>query len=882
MTGSNITQHRASIGSFYPKAVHPRHKFQLTYDLTLPAIILVLWGRKYIHLSILAFLTSCFSKHKNTTIQTYKSNHDADLAPKQNLSPQSMICCKTTLILSIIIFLTTTLILLSGNVELNPGPDPTLLTKHISIIHSNISSLRNKIDFLNLEAKAQDIDIITLSETWLTDDIKNDSLLLTGYRPPIRRDRPGGWGGVAIYVKDNLICRERPDLAIPDLDAVWIETKIDQETILVCSMYRPPSARVSYWNLIEESIKKAYNNPHRFFILGDLNSDVMKNPPPHRHLTNIINQYHLHQLVNEYTRIKDGSSSCIDLILTSSTDLVTRVSVLPPIRSDHMVPLLELKSNTRAQPFYKKTILNYSKLRTETFKDKLAEVDLLNIVQNFPVNDSALLFTENFMNIARSCMPIKVVKIRENSPKWLNNYLLILREQKNHIHQVAKRLDTDELWEDFRKFRNFYTDEIRKRKDSHIKELDDHISNRENFNTKRWWKLVNDFLKNKGVNNIEIPPLEEGNETIYDTKKKATCFNNYFKSQSQVLNEDDPLPIIPLQDSTLMSINLTVDDVITSIKELEPNKAVGPDMIHNSLLITACPIIAQPLTLLFNRSLAEGVFPQIWKTAHVTPIYKLKGERSSCSNYRPISLLSCVGKLFEKCVQKYVLEHLRSNEIITSSQSGFTQGDSTVYQLLNIYDDFCSALDRHNITQAIFFDISKAFDRVWHRGLLCKLHAAGIRGTLNCWFKDYLSNRQQAVVIQGCRSEYLPVTAGVPQGSVLGPLLFLVYINDINSDIESTSKLFADDTSIYVSLNDNNVRGDILNSDLEKIKAWAFKWKVSFNCQKTELLNICKPNANISNQLVFDGSLLIASESHKHLGLYIKKIANEIHTLIVF
>ena len=133
-----------------------------------------------------------------------------------------------------------------------------------------------------------------------------------------------------------------------------------------------------------------------------------------------------------------------------------------------------------------------------------------------------------------------------------------------------------------------------------------------------------------------------------------------------------------------MSINLTVDDVITSIKELEPNKAVGPDMIHNSLLITACPIIAQPLTLLFNRSLAEGVFPQIWKTAHVTPIYKLKGERSSCSNYRPISLLSCVGKLFEKCVQKYVLEHLRSNEMITSSQSGFTQGDSTVYQLLHI------------------------------------------------------------------------------------------------------------------------------------------------------------------------------------------------------
>ena len=636
-------------------------------------------------------------------------------------------------------------------------------------------------------------------------------------------------------------------------------------------MYRPPSALASYWKLIEESIKKAYNNPHRFFILGDINSDVMKNPPPHRQLTNIINQYHLHQLVNEYTRIKDGRYSCIDLILTSSTDLVTRVSVLPSIRSDHKVPLLELKSNTKAQPFYKKTIFNYSKLNTETFKDKLAEVDLLNLVQNFPINDSALLFTENFMNIARSCMPIKVVKIRENSPEWLNNYLLILREQKNHIHQVAKRLDTEELWEDFRKFRNFYTDEIRKRKESHLKELDDHISNGQNFNTKRWWKLVNNFLKNKGVNNIEIPPIEDGNETIYDTKKKAICFNNFFKSQSQVLNDDDPLPTIPFKDSTLLSINLTVDDVSTSIKELNPNKAVGPDMIHNSLLIKACSIIAQPLTILFNRSLAEGVFPQIWKEAHITPIYKLKGDKSSCSNYRPISLLSCVGKLFEKCVQKYVLEYLRTNEIITNSQSGFTQGDSTVYQLLNIYDDFCSSLDRGTITQAIFFDISKAFDRVWHRGLLHKLNSFGIRGNLNRWFKDYLSNRQQAVVIQGCRSDYLPVTAGVPQGSVLGPLLFLVYINDINLDIESISKLFADDTSIYLSLNENNIRGEILNSDLEKIKAWASKWKVNFNCQKTELLNICKPNADISNQLIFDGSLLAASESHKHLGLFIQK-----------
>ena len=175
----------------------------------------------------------------------------------------------------------------------------------------------------------------------------------------------------------------------------------------------------------------------------------------------------------------------------------------------------------------------------------------------------------------------------------------------------------------------------------------------------------------------------------------------------------------------------------------------------------------------------------------------------------------------EKCIQKHVFSFLTENNIITLSQSGFIPGDSTTYQLLSIYDDFCKSLDQRYTTQALFFDISKAFDRVWHRGLIHKLNMIGIRGNLLNWFEDYLKDRQQAVAIKGKISSYKTVFSGVPQGSVLGPLLFLVYINDIVKDIESQVKLFADDTSMYLRLNDGVRRAEILNSDIKKILSWS-------------------------------------------------------------
>ena len=207
------------------------------------------------------------------------------------------------------------------------------------------------------------------------------------------------------------------------------------------------------------------------------------------------------------------------------------------------------------------------------------------------------------------------------------------------------------------------------------------------------------------------------------------------------------------------------------------------------------------------------------------------GDLSQVSNYRPIALLNSENKVLERLVFKYIFNHLRDNNLLSSLQSGFLPGDSTVNQLTFLYNTFCQALDSGKEVRAVFCDISKAFDRVWHAGLLAKLHAAGVTGNVHAWFADYLSNRKQRVVLPGAVSDWASIHAGVPQGSIIGPLLFLLYINNIVHDIGSNIRLFADDTSFFIIV-DDPVTGCI-NTDLVRISRWASTWLVTFNPSKT-------------------------------------------------
>ena len=861
--------YRARIGGFHATASKlSNHKLSFLNIKNIYAFTaLAMYGACGVSTAILLFFVThqlnATSIHPTFLNPAYRS-FDTKIKTKNEALPREYVSIEC-LCLIIMFFL-----MCSMDVHLNPGPVITNISENISIIHNNIKSVKTKIDDLIVEATHH--DIVTLSETLLTKEIKNDEINIPNFFPPFRRDRPNGWGGVAIYVRNTLFCKERPDLAVEDLEAIWIETKLKQETLLIGSFYRPPSARVHYWTLVEESIKKAMSTPHKFIILGDFNSDYINKPNENLYLRNIIQSNNLLQFIREYTRITNETKSCIDMIITPCRNLIDSVEVLPEINSDHKVVCAKLKTKIRRISTYKRQLINYSKLDENKLKTQLHNIDFEKMINEQDLDTSAELFSEKLFETVKLCVPIRIVTMRDNSAPWINEYILYLRADKNRIHILAKRVDTNEQWAIFRNIRNFYTNEIRKRKQEYIADLDEQIGNGENFGSKNWWKLVNRFLKNKDMYSDTIPPItdpENVNNTIYENLDKADCFNRYFKSQATVPDADDNPPPLPVRNNTMPQIILSVQEVENVINNLDSNKAVGPDLIHNKILKAASPVISKALTSLFNKSLSEGHFPSCWKTAHITPIHK-KDSKSICSNYRPISLLSCVGKALEKCIQIRLLEFLKENNIINPCQSGFVPKDSTIYQLLNIYDDFCSSLDDKVPTEAIFFDISKAFDRVWHRGLVHKLYSVGIRGQLLTWFSNYLHNRTQAVVIKGQKSNYLNITAGVPQGSVLGPILFLIYINDLTNNIDSIIKLFADDTSMYLSLNDNPARTLTLNSDLDKIKTWASTWKVTFNANKTDKLNICNRNTTLPDSLYFDNVLLSTSTHHKHLGIILQ------------
>ena len=245
--------------------------------------------------------------------------------------------------------------------------------------------------------------------------------------------------------------------------------------------------------------------------------------------------------------------------------------------------------------------------------------------------------------------------------------------------------------------------------------------------------------------------------------------------------------------------------------------------------------IVLPLRLIFSNSLSTGVYPDIWKQANVTPVHK-KGSKQLVFNYRPISLLPICGKLFERIVFKYTYNHLISNNLITMNQSGFRPGDSTINQLIELVNVIHKSFDQRESLEvgAVFLDISKAFDKVWHEGLLFKLEQNCVSGPVLLLLQNYLANRKQRVVLNGSSSTFYPIESGVPQGSVLGPLLFLVYINDLEDNIKSKIKLFADDTMLFSIVHNPALSAAELNYDLHVISQWAQQWKMSFNPEPTK------------------------------------------------
>ena len=391
--------------------------------------------------------------------------------------------------------------------------------------------------------------------------------------------------------------------------------------------------------------------------------------------------------------------------------------------------------------------------------------------------------------------------------------------------------------------------------------------------SKKYWSLLKTLMNGKKT--PIIPPLLINNQFISDFKVKSNLFNNYFSDQCTPIANESQIPneINHYTDKYLYNVRFSLDDICNIIRNLDTNKAHGYDNISVRIIKIFGNSICKPLEIIFRCCLEVGIFPAIWKKANIVPIHK-KNERNLLKNYRPVSLLPVCSKIFERIIFNSLYNYLHINKLLHPNQSGFKPSDSCTNQLVSISHLIFSSFDHPNSheVRGVFLDMSKAFDKVWHEGLLYKLKCFGISRNLFNILKSFLSNRLQRVTLNGQNSELRVIRAGVPQGSILGPLLFLIYVNDLPQNLRSTVKLFADDVSLFsVVKNDVSLSANDLNHDLAMISNWSLQWKMSFNPdpskQANEVLFSRKRNANPHPNLFFNGTKVNRVVSQKHLGI---------------
>ena len=482
------------------------------------------------------------------------------------------------------------------------------------------------------------------------------------------------------------------------------------------------------------------------------------------------------------------------------------------------------------------------------------------------VNDQVEILENTLLNIFRNFIPHEIIKCRPKEPPWMNKKIKSALRNKNRLYK--KYISGGKKSEDGIKLQHdtiLVSNLITTTKESYFINLGKRLNDPQT-GPKTYWSILKRFLNKIKI--PTIPPILVNGTFVTDFKKKANIFNDFFADQCSIFNNGSVLPGINLKtNKQLTNIIISDQDLSAIIKNLNPNKAHGHDNISIKMIQICGDTIIPPLKMIF-----ESANPDSWKKGIIIPVHK-KESKNLLKNYRPISLLPIFGKIFEKVIYNNLFIYLQENKFLTENQSGFRSGDSCISQLIaithGIYQDFDGNPSLE--TRGVFLDISKAFDKVWHDGLLYKLKCLGVDEGFYGILKNYLQNRQQKIVLNGQSSSWLDVNAGVPQGSVLGPLLFLIYINDLPENLVSVSKLFADDTSLFSTVFDIQKSSEDLNRDLSTIHNWAFQWKMVFNPdpnkQATEVI-FSRKRQNVNHPaLCFNNTPVATASFQKHLGL---------------
>ena len=766
--------------------------------------------------------------------------------------------------------------------------------KGLKFVHLNITSLLKNIDEVRLFLNDNKVDVFALNETRLDETITENEISVPMFNL-LRKDRDRNGGGVAIYIKCGIEYQIVDNTALSQLEALCIKICLQKsKPIFMVNWYRPPNAKLEVIDIYENVLQFLDSQCTNIIVMGDINFDIMNNKYNSACVkyVNVNNLYSLEQINTcEPTRITHRSATLIDHMLTNNINYVKKYGVIHMGMSDHSMSYLFWKGNSSKSEPRHISYRNINGIDIVKFKQDLKNQPWQNVIKCSNLNDAVCKWEELLMYVVNKHMPIKKKRVRQKACPWMNSHIHKLMKERDKLKKKAHIENSELLMIRYRELRNRITGEVRKlKKNYYVGKLTSY-----EHNASQAWKTLKSLLPNKKA----VTSTFHGNDV-----EVANTFNSFFATIGQTLSETIPytndqnnFPVNErfLTENKFELMTVSEDEVLVEIKKLKNKKSTGIDEISSGILKLSAEEITPSLTFLINRSITDKVVPSRWKIAKVIPLFK-KGDKNQPNNYRPISLLPIVSKLLERVIHRQLSDYLKLNSILAVEQSGFRPLHSTLTSLVKVTDDWLQAMDKQCYTGAVFVDLRKAFDTVDHNILLNKLMLIGINDSSILWFRDYLANRLIVTQINNTLSDEQRISYGVPQGSILGPLLFVIYVNDIVKTVDTCDiHLYADDTVLYFSDKNPRTVQQSLQSDLDKICAWMCKNRLSLNCDKTvcmlignrkllnkhEILNL-NVNSRILDQVHCVKYLGISVDEELNWNTQVNNVCNRVSKMISF